>query len=96
MNDKYIQALILGTLIGSAILLDDFIKPGAKKHQTKNLTIKEIEDFIDGDLSSIEGLQDLNVLQNLNTIEGLDLENLEDMDVEVKVTVKKFEEDETN
>jgi hypothetical protein len=60
------------------------------------LTIKEIEDFIDGDLSSIEGLQDLNVLQNLNTIEGLDLENLEDMDVEVKVIVKKFEEDETN
>ena len=96
MNDKYIQALILGTLIGSAILLDDFIKPGAKKHQIKYLTIKEDEDFIDGDLSSIKGLQDLNVLQNLNTIEGLDLENLEDMDVEVKVIVKKFEEDETN
>jgi len=27
MKEKYIQALILGTLIGGAIILDDFIKP---------------------------------------------------------------------
>ena len=27
MNEKYIQALILGSLIGAAILFDDYVKP---------------------------------------------------------------------
>ncbi|MEK9649410.1 MAG: hypothetical protein VW146_00520 [Gammaproteobacteria bacterium] len=27
MNEKYIQALIVGSLIGGAIILDDFLKP---------------------------------------------------------------------
>ena len=31
MNEKYIQALIIGSLIGGAILLDDFIKPKPKR-----------------------------------------------------------------
>ena len=31
MNEKYIQALIIGSLIGGAILLDDFITPKPKR-----------------------------------------------------------------
>ena len=31
MNEKYIQALIIGSLIGGAILLDDFITPNLKE-----------------------------------------------------------------
>ena len=31
MNEKYIQAAILGSLIGGAIVLDDFIKPDCKQ-----------------------------------------------------------------
>ena len=27
MNEKYIQAIILGALIGGAILFDDYVKP---------------------------------------------------------------------
>jgi len=27
MNEKYIQAIILGSIIGFAILIDDFISP---------------------------------------------------------------------
>ena len=33
MKDKYIQAIILGVLIGGAILLDDFVGP---KDDAKN------------------------------------------------------------
>ena len=36
MNEKYIQALILGSLIGGAILFDDYVKP------TKEKTMKKI------------------------------------------------------
>jgi len=31
MNEKYIQALIIGSLIGGAILLDDFVTPKPKR-----------------------------------------------------------------
>jgi hypothetical protein len=31
MNEKYIQAIIIGSLIGGAILLDDFVTPKPKR-----------------------------------------------------------------
>jgi hypothetical protein len=63
MNEKYIQAAILGSLIGGAIVLDDFIKP----------------DSVITEFKSIDDLKDLDVL------EELDLENLEDKDVQIKI-----------
>ena len=44
MNEKYIQALILGTIIGFAIIIDDFIAP--KQNHTmmqKHLMVKDIK-----------------------------------------------------
>ena len=35
MNEKYIQAIILGSLIGGAILFDDYVKPALHNHQIK-------------------------------------------------------------
>ena len=63
MNEKYIQAAILGSLIGGAIVLDDFIKP----------------DSVITEFKSIDDLKGLDVL------EELDLENLEDKDVQIKI-----------
>ena len=40
MNEKYIQAAILGFLIGGAIVLDDFIKPDCKQTSKKHMIIK--------------------------------------------------------
>ena len=45
MNEKYIQAAILGSLIGGAIVLDDFIKP----------------DSVITEFKSIDDLKDLDV-----------------------------------
>ena len=36
MNEKYIQALILGSLIGGAILFDDYVKPKKRKRYKEN------------------------------------------------------------
>ena len=33
MNEKYIQALIIGLFIGAAIILDDFIEPSKNSHK---------------------------------------------------------------
>ena len=68
MNEKYIQAAILGSLIGGAIVLDDFIKP----------------DSVITEFKSIDDLKDLDVL------EELDLENLEDKDVQIKIIKSKI------
>ena len=68
MNEKYIQAAILCSLIGGAIVLDDFIKP----------------DSVITEFKSIDDLKDLDVL------EELDLENLEDKDVQIKIIKKEI------
>ncbi|MDB3951243.1 hypothetical protein N9403_06400 [Gammaproteobacteria bacterium] len=44
MNEKYIQALILGTIIGFAIIIDDFIAPKQNHTMTqKHLMVKDIK-----------------------------------------------------
>ena len=44
MNEKYIQALILGTIIGFAIIIDDFIAPKQNhKMMQKHLMVKDIK-----------------------------------------------------
>lgn len=40
MNEKYVQALIVGSLIGGAILLDDFVKPKKENSMNKHVIIK--------------------------------------------------------
>ena len=40
MNEKYVQAAILGSLIGGAILLDDYVKPEKEKNIKKHMIIK--------------------------------------------------------
>lgn len=87
MNEKYIQAAILGSLIGGAILLDDFIKPDGKHTNEKHMIIKS--DIVDTEFKSIDDLKDLDVLKGIDVLEELDLENLEDMDVQVKIIKKE-------
>ena len=86
MNEKYIQAAILGSLIGGAILLDDFIKPDGKHTNKKHMIIKS--DIVDTEFKSIDDLKDLDVL------EELDLEGLEDMDVQIKIIKKEIKNNE--
>ena len=86
MNEKYIQAAILGSLIGGAILLDDFIKPD-KHTNKKHMIIKS--DIVDTEFKSIDDLKDLDVLKGIDVLEELDFENLEDMDVQVKIIKKE-------
>ena len=44
MNEKYIQALILGTIIGFAIIIDDFTAPKQNhKMMQKHLMVKDIK-----------------------------------------------------
>ena len=50
MNEKYIQAAILGSLIGGAIVLDDFIKPDCKQTNKKHMIIKS--DIVDTEFKS--------------------------------------------
>lgn len=93
MNEKYIQALILGSLIGGAILLDDYVKP-KKEKDIKKMIIKS--DYQSKDVSDPHEIIELDLLQNMNILEGLDLENLdslEDVDVQIKIEVKNKEED---
>ena len=105
MNEKYIQALILGSLIGGAILFDDYVKPTKEKTMKKHMIIKS--DFKEGDLPDVKDIHGIDVLQNMDIIKDLDLEGLssevidvleealealetlEDVDVEIKVEIKK-------
>ena len=96
MNEKYIQAIILGSLIGGAILFDDYVKPEKERGMKKHMIIKK-SDHKTGDISEIEGIKELDLLQNMNVLEGLDLENLEsleDVDVQIKVEVKSKDKEE--
>lgn len=45
MNEKYIQAIILGSIIGSAILLDDFISPKPSHTMMQKHLIMKDGDF---------------------------------------------------
>ena len=107
MNEKYIQALILGSLIGGAILFDDFVKPKKEKSMKKHMIIKS--DFKKGDLPDVKDIHSIDVLQNMDIIKGLDLEDLnsevldgieealeaiEDVDVQIKLEVKKENKEE--
>lgn len=96
MNEKYIQALILGFLIGGAILFDDYVKPQKEKGMKKHMIIKK-SDYKNGDVSDIEGIKELDLLQNMKVLEGLDLEkleSLEDVDIQIKVEVKNKDKEE--
>ncbi len=96
MNEKYIQALILGSLIGGAILFDDYVKPQKEKAMKKHMIIKK-SDYKNGDVSDIEGIKELDLLQNMKVLEGLDLEkleSLEDVDIQIKVEVKNTDKEE--
>ncbi|MDA8541578.1 hypothetical protein N9K97_02370 [Gammaproteobacteria bacterium] len=96
MNEKYIQALILGSLIGGAILFDDYVKPQKEKGMKKHMIIKK-SDYKNGDVSDIEGIKELDLLQNMKVLEGLDLEkleSLEDVDIQIKVEVKNTDKEE--
>ena len=74
MNEKYIQALILGSLIGGAILFDDYVKPQKEKGMKKHMIIKS--DFKEGDLPDAKDIHSIDVLQNMDIIKGLDLEGV--------------------
>ena len=87
MNEKYIQAAILGSLIGGAIVLDDFIKPDYKQTNKKHMIIKS--GSVGTEFKSIDDLKDLDVL-DIDVLEELDLENLEDMDVQIKIKKKEI------
>ena len=96
MNEKYIQAIILGSLIGGAILFDDYVKPEKERGMKKHMIIKK-SDYKNGDISELEGIKELNLLQNMDVLEGLDLDNLEsleDADVQIKVEVKSKDKEE--
>ena len=90
MNEKYIQAIILGSLIGGAILFDDYVKPEKERGMKKHMIIKK-SDYKTGEISELKGIKELDLLQNMDVLEGLDLDNLEsleDVDVQIKVEVK--------
>jgi fructose-bisphosphate aldolase class 1 len=96
MNEKYIQAIILGSLIGGAILFDDYVKPEKERGMKKHMIIKK-SDYKNGDISELEGIKELDLLQNMDILEGLDLDNLEsleDVDVQIKVEVKSKDKEE--
>ena len=57
MNEKYIQAAILGSLIGGAIVLDDFIKPDSVSTEFKSID----------DLKLLDDLKDIDVVFMQNT-----------------------------
>ena len=96
MNEKYIQAIILGSLIGGAILFDDYIKPEKERDMKKHMIIKK-SDYKTGEISELKGIKELDLLQNMDVLEGLDLDNLEsleDVDVQIKVEVKSKDKEE--
>lgn len=96
MNEKYIQAIILGSLIGGAILFDDYIKPEKERGMKKHMIIKK-SDYKTSEISELKGIKELDLLQNMDVLEGLDLDNLEsleDVDVQIKVEVKSKDKEE--
>ncbi|MGB1460775.1 MAG: hypothetical protein ACPG78_05475 [Gammaproteobacteria bacterium] len=96
MNEKYIQAIILGSLIGGAILFDDYVMPEKERGMKKHMIIKK-SDYKTDDISELEGIKELDLLQNMDVLEGLDLDNLEsleDVDVQIKVEVKSKDKEE--
>ena len=86
MNEKYIQAEILGSLIGGAIVLNDFIKPDYKQTNKKHMIIKQ--GSVGTEFKLINDLNDLDDLTDIDVLEELDLENLEDKDVQIKIIKK--------
>jgi hypothetical protein len=95
MNEKYVQAAILGSLIGGAILLDDYVKPEKEKNIKKHMIIKS--DIQSSDVTDLKEIQELDLLQNMDVLEGLDLEKLEDLDnVDVQIKVIKHKSKEEN
>ena len=107
MNEKYVQALIVGSLIGGAILFDDFVKPKKENSMNKHVIIKS--DFKEGDLPDVKDIHSIDVLQNMDIIKGLDLEGVslevldgleealeavEDVDVQIKLEIKKENKEE--
>ena len=95
MNEKYIQAIILGALIGGAILFDDYVKPEKEKNIKKHMIIKS--DIQSSDVTDLKEIQELDLLQNMGVLEGLDLEKLEDLDnVDVQIKVIKHKTKEEN
>ena len=96
MNEKYIQAIILGSLIGGAILFDDYVRPEKERGMKKHMIIKK-SDYQTGEISELKGIKELDLLQNMDVLEGLDLDNLEsleDVDVQIKVEVKSKDKEE--
>jgi len=87
------------------IILDDYVKPQKEKDMKKHMIIKK-SDYKNGDVSDIEGIKELDLLQNMKVLEGLDLENLlegldlekleslEDVDIQIKVEVKNTDKEE--
>jgi len=62
----------------------------------KHMIIKK-SDYKTGEISELEGIKELNLLQNMDVLEGLDLDNLEsleDVDVQIKVEVKSKDKEE--
>ena len=62
----------------------------------KHMIIKKA-DYKTGEISELEGVKELDLLQNMNVLEGLDLDNLEsleDVDVQIKVEVKSKDKEE--
>jgi hypothetical protein len=95
MNERYIQAAILGSLIGGAILFDDYVKPEKEKNIKKHMIIKS--DIQSSDISDLKEIKELDLLQNMDVLEGLDLEKLEDLDnVDVQIKVIKHKSKEEN
>ena len=92
MNEKYIQAVILGSLIGGAIVLDNFINPSCKQTNKKHMIIKS--DTAGTELRSTDDLKDLDVLKDIDVLQELDLENIEDMDVQIKIIKKEIKNNE--
>lgn len=95
MNEKYVQAAILGFLIGGAILFDDYVTPEKEKNIKKHMIIKS--DIQSSDVTDLKEIQELDLLQNMDVLEGLDLEKLEDLDnVDVQIKVIKHKSKEEN
>ena len=95
MNEKYVQAAILGSLIGGAILFDDYVAPEKEKTIKKHMIIKS--DIQSSDVTDLKEIQELDLLQNTDVLEGLDLEKLEDLDnVDVQIKVIKHKSKEEN
>ena len=89
MNEKYIQSLILGSLIGGAILLDDYVNPSKEKELKKAVFIKT--DSMSGNMDSFEWDEIPEVIENVKSIEGLNLQKIDDLEDTVIEKLKSIE-----